>query len=214
MTGFCDGGDEPSRSVRGSPLNISVTLVCRMEIWDLIDYLMINDIMDRSQWPRGLRRGSAAVRLLRLWVRIPPGAWKLVCCKCCVLLGRGLWDELIAHPEDSYRMRCVALCDVETSRMRRPWAAMGCSTSEGKNMTSCSLVYKYWRFGRFIAPILRMKETLEMEVITPLETSVLVHVPTQLHMPRDICFHGSPVRTLRLQIFKVFSDSATNLLVV
>ena len=26
----------------------------------------------RSQWPRGLRRRSAAARLLRLWVRIPP----------------------------------------------------------------------------------------------------------------------------------------------
>ena len=25
----------------------------------------------RSQWPRGLRRGSAAARLLRLWLRIP-----------------------------------------------------------------------------------------------------------------------------------------------
>ena len=29
----------------------------------------------RSQWPRGLRRRSTAARLLRLWVRIPPGAW-------------------------------------------------------------------------------------------------------------------------------------------
>ena len=27
----------------------------------------------RSQWPRGLRRSSAAASLLRLWVRIPPG---------------------------------------------------------------------------------------------------------------------------------------------
>ena len=26
----------------------------------------------RSQWPRGLRRKSAAARPLRLWVRIPP----------------------------------------------------------------------------------------------------------------------------------------------
>ena len=39
---------------------------------------------DRSQWPRGLRRRSAAARLLRLWVRIPPGAWTFVCCECCV----------------------------------------------------------------------------------------------------------------------------------
>ena len=39
----------------------------------------------RSQWPRGLRRRSAAVRLLKLWVRIPPGAWmtvmSVVCCQ-------------------------------------------------------------------------------------------------------------------------------------
>ena len=38
-----------------------------------------------SQWPRGLRRRSAAARLLRLWVWIPPGAWMFVCCECCVL---------------------------------------------------------------------------------------------------------------------------------
>ena len=37
-----------------------------------------------SQWPCGLRRRSAAARLLGLWVRIPPGAWTFVCCECCV----------------------------------------------------------------------------------------------------------------------------------
>ena len=39
----------------------------------------------RSQWPRGLRCKSVAARLLRSWVRIPPGAWIFVCCECCVL---------------------------------------------------------------------------------------------------------------------------------
>jgi hypothetical protein len=53
----------------------------------------------RSQWPRGLRSKSAAARLLRSWVRIPTGAWMFVCCKCCVLSGRGLCDELITRPE-------------------------------------------------------------------------------------------------------------------
>jgi hypothetical protein len=33
----------------------------------------------RSQWLRGPRLGSAATRLLRLWVRIPPGHG------CCLL---------------------------------------------------------------------------------------------------------------------------------
>ena len=46
--------------------------------------------MCRSQWQRGLRRRCSAVRLLRLWVRIPPGARIFVYCECCVLSGRGL----------------------------------------------------------------------------------------------------------------------------
>jgi hypothetical protein len=50
----------------------------------------------------GLSHRSAAVRLLRLWVRIPPGAWMSVCCEGCVLSGRGLCDELIIHPEQSH----------------------------------------------------------------------------------------------------------------
>ena len=69
----------------------------------------------RSRWPRGLRRRSAAARLLGLWVRIPLEAWTFVCCECCVLSGRGLCDELITLPEESYRMRCVVVCDLETS---------------------------------------------------------------------------------------------------
>jgi hypothetical protein len=38
----------------------------------------------------GLRRGSAAIRLLKLRVRIPRGAWMSVSYECCVLSGRGL----------------------------------------------------------------------------------------------------------------------------
>jgi hypothetical protein len=30
-----------------------------------------------------------------------------VCRECCVLLGRGLCDELITRPEESYRVWCV-----------------------------------------------------------------------------------------------------------
>jgi hypothetical protein len=42
-------------------------------------------LLCRSQWPRGLRRGSAAARLLALWVRIPAGAWMsvFVACRVC-----------------------------------------------------------------------------------------------------------------------------------
>ena len=79
----------------------------------------------RSQWPRGLRRRSAAPHLLRLWVRIPPGEWLFVLCECCVLTRRGLCDELISRPEESCRLWCVVLCDLETSIMRRPWPSGG-----------------------------------------------------------------------------------------
>ena len=79
----------------------------------------------RSQWPRGLRRRSAAARLLGWWVRIPPGAWIFVCCECCVLSGRGLCAELITRPEESYLFLYVVVCDLGTSRMRRPWPALG-----------------------------------------------------------------------------------------
>jgi len=37
-----------------------------------------------------------------------------------VLSGRGLCDELITRPEESYRLYCVVVCDLETSRMGAP----------------------------------------------------------------------------------------------
>ena len=69
------------------------------------------------QCSRSLRCRSAAARLLISWVRIQPGAWMFVCCECCVLSVRGLCDELITRPEESYRLCCVVVCDLETSRM-------------------------------------------------------------------------------------------------
>ena len=51
----------------------------------------------------------------------PPGAWILVCCECRVLSVRGLCDDLITRPEESYRLWCVVVCDLETSRMGAPY---------------------------------------------------------------------------------------------
>ena len=36
-----------------------------------------------------------------------------VSCECCVLSGRGLCDELITRPEESYRLWCVVVCNLE-----------------------------------------------------------------------------------------------------
>ena len=82
-------------------------------------------LTSRSQWPCGLRRRPSAAHLLRLWVRIPSGAWMFVCCECCVLSGRGLCDGLITRPGESYRLWCVVVCDQETSKTRRLKPATG-----------------------------------------------------------------------------------------
>jgi len=50
--------------------------------------LTCNRTFRLSQWPRGVRRRSAAAHLLRLWVRIPPGAWMSVCCERCLSSGK------------------------------------------------------------------------------------------------------------------------------
>jgi len=115
------------------------TLWVRMLLQEILSaaFLFLHTLINtsiscRSQWPCGLMRSSAAARLLRSWVWIPPGAWMFVCCECCVLSGRGLCDELITRPEESYWLWCVFMCDLETSRMRRSWPALGRSATGGK----------------------------------------------------------------------------------
>ena len=70
-----------------------------------------------------------------------------VCCECCVLSGRGLFDELITRPEESYRLWCIVVCDLETSRMRRPWPALGRSATDKYIYISNMLVLLHiWRW--------------------------------------------------------------------
>jgi len=68
-----------------------------------------------------------------------------VCCECCVLSGRCLCDELITRAEESYRLWCVIVCDLETSRMRRPWPTLGHSAMGGGN------VFPIWKFKDMFA---------------------------------------------------------------
>ena len=89
------------------------------------NYMKVTCVGCRSQWPCGLRCRSSAARLLRSWVRIPPGAWMFVCYECCVLSGRGLCDGLITRPDESYRLWLVVVCDLETSKTRRLKPATG-----------------------------------------------------------------------------------------
>ena len=46
--------------------------------------------------------------------------------ECCVLSCRGLCDGSITRPEESYRLWCVIVCDLETSIMKSaPFGAFG-----------------------------------------------------------------------------------------
>jgi hypothetical protein len=117
-------------SYRGCTLWATLWTHIRIALFMFIMYeylILLLLIRGRFQWPRGLRRGSTAARLLGLWVRILPRAWMSVSCECCVLSGRGLCDELVPRPEESYRVWCVWMCDREASKNEAAYAPKGLS---------------------------------------------------------------------------------------
>jgi hypothetical protein len=62
----------------------------------------------RTQWPHGIRRRSTATRLLRSWVRNPPGTWMFVCCVFCqVEVDAKSWSLVQRSPTDSGASLCV-----------------------------------------------------------------------------------------------------------
>jgi len=52
------------------------------------------------------------------------------------LSGRGLCDVLITRPEESYRLCCVIVCDLETSRTGAPYIYIYGISSLRVNMMS------------------------------------------------------------------------------
>jgi hypothetical protein len=60
-----------------------------------------------------------------------------VSCECCVLSGRGLCDELLPRPEESYRVCVVCLKSVivKPRKMRRPRPPRGCRAIGKKSST-------------------------------------------------------------------------------
>jgi hypothetical protein len=84
------------------------------------EYYKVKDGKSWSHWPSGLRHGSAAARLLGLWVWIPPGAWisSLVRVVCCLVEDSALsWSLVQKSPTECG----VSECDQESLIMRRPW---------------------------------------------------------------------------------------------
>jgi hypothetical protein len=80
-----------------------------------------NNVVCRSQWPRGLMRRSTAARLLRSLVRIPTGAWTFffcVCVACCqVEVSATSWSLVQRSPTGCGASLCVIK---KTTWMRRP----------------------------------------------------------------------------------------------
>jgi len=60
-----------------------------------------------------------------------------------VLSGRGLCDELITRPEESYRLCCVVVCDLETSRMGAPYI-YDINNLKVNNLTLILLTWRKW----------------------------------------------------------------------
>jgi hypothetical protein len=111
-----------------APINIEIITASHVSYhtFDRVLCMSTHANNRRSQWSHSLRCRSAAVRLLKLWVQIPRGAWMFVCCECCALSGRDLYDELITRLEESYRLWCVNVCNLQTSWMKGPWPTGRC----------------------------------------------------------------------------------------
>ena len=103
-------------------------------------------LQGRSQWPAGLTRVSAAVRLLGLWVQFLPGHG--VCRECCVLSGRGSatsWSLVQRSPTE-----CAASCVTEKPQDRgglgSGWARSAIGTPNVENHLH-TVVYVWYLFA-------------------------------------------------------------------
>ena len=63
-----------------------------------------------------------------------------------MLSGRGLCDELITRPEESYRLWCVVVCDLETSRIGTPYIYVISSL----RVNDLTFILLTWRNGELL----------------------------------------------------------------
>ena len=93
---------------------------------------------------RGLRHESAAAHLLGLWVRIPPGHGCLSR-EFCVLSDRGLCDELITRPEESYQLWCVCVWSwiLDNNEALAHWGLLRHCNITGRNIVSNAWILDY-----------------------------------------------------------------------
>ena len=101
-------------------------------------YTVIYSYHCQSQWPRGLRCGSAAARLLKSWVRIPPGAWMFVCCERCVTL--------------TFSWPCISVIIFVNNQL------------DAQSIFSCMFISVLYMFRAAIVPIIRRINPLNPEL--------------------------------------------------
>ena len=134
-----------------------------------------------------------------------------VCCECCVLSGRGLCDGLITRPEESYRLRCVFLCDLGTSWMRSPWpTGGGCHATKNIEVKSAKKMYNY-NFEQLVSLLqLISNKSLSVTIIWFSRTSC--HMLNARSMNVENVYHhkGVPLFTSQI-IHKLSSDSRSYL---
>jgi len=84
-----------------------------------------------------------------------------------VLSGRGLCDELITRPKESYRLCCVVVCDLETSRIGAPYIYDISNLRVKRHLQvftfpSSTAHINYQQCGGYMTPVVR---------VTPLSTA-------------------------------------------
>jgi hypothetical protein len=60
-----------------------------------------------------------------------------------VLSGRSICDELIARPEESYRLCFIIVCDLETSRICTPYI-YDIRSLRGNDLSLILLTWRKW----------------------------------------------------------------------
>jgi len=83
-----------------------------------------------------------------------------------VLSGRGLCDELITRPEESYRLWCVVVCDLENLVNEEAMTRVG---SQGHRIYIYIYIYIYIGFKTFFYVVRHLD-------------SIASYLPTDLHL--------------------------------
>ena len=100
----------------------------------------------------------------------PAGGMHVLCIANVVLSGRGLCDGPIPRPEESYRLWCVSVCDLQTSRMRRSCPTLGCwARNKHKNASEQTPLYLEDAIGIVEQPV-TVRVLLSKKALTDRQT--------------------------------------------